>query len=60
MSYQITVGLEDNQPVIFLSLQVYPFQYYPKINKGEYIQDIEIEISYKPAVKALHLSLIHI
>jgi len=55
MSYQITVGLEDNQPVIFLSLQVYPFQYYPKINKGEYIQDIEIEISYKPAVKALHM-----
>ncbi len=55
MSYQITVGLEDNQQVMFLSLQVYPFQYYPKINRGEYIQDIEIEITYKPAVETLSM-----
>jgi len=46
-NYQIGVGLENNEHVIFLSLEIYPLRYFPSLNMLEYPENFEIKIKYE-------------
>ena len=46
-NYQIGVGLENNEHVIFLSMEIYPLKYFPSLNILEYPENFEIKIKYE-------------
>lgn len=45
--YHTGGGLEDNNHVTFLSIQLYPLRYSPKNDQIEYTKKVDIEVLYK-------------
>jgi hypothetical protein len=48
INYKIGTGINnDNEIVLFLSLSIYPIKYYPSENIIKFIDNIDVEITYK-------------
>jgi len=44
--YKTGGGLENDDPVTFLSIQLYPVRYLPALDKIEYVEKIKIKVEY--------------
>ena len=54
--YHTGAGLDNNNHVTFLSIQLYPVRYSPKNNQIEYTKKVDIEVSYKEPNNSLFVN----
>jgi len=45
--YNVGCGINNNEPCIFVKLQIFPIQYYPSKNMIKCVDDVEINIEYE-------------